>query len=153
MEKSYNILESVQKLPTYQEFIEYVPESVVMLVAELYATTDLEEIPSIVEKAVQFKKAQHLKRVVDDVSFTINTDPDKAEAILRTGISTLPMLSYNIDEMADLLPQSIMDYNETTFGYPIGLSAFSGGLEGGVRTGEVFFVAPPAWASLPFSVV
>jgi len=132
-----------KKLPTYQEFIEYVPESVVMLVAELYATTDLEEIPSIVEKAVQFKKAQHLKRVVDDVSFTINTDPDKAEAILRTGISTLPMLSYNIDEMADLLPQSIMDYNETTFGYPIGLSAFSGGLEGGVRTGEVFFVAAP----------
>ncbi len=132
-----------KKLPTYQEFIEYVPEHVVMLVAELYATTDLEEIPSIVEKAMQFKKAQHLKRVIDDVSFTVNTDPDKAEAILRSGISSLPMLTYSIKEMADMLPEAIMDYNETTFGFPIGLPALSSGLSGGVRTGEVFFIAAP----------
>lgn len=139
-----NYWRTYQKLPSYQELIEIMPEHVISTVAELYATSNLEEVPSIVEKALAFKKAQHLKKVVEEANFLVHTNPDRAEQIIRKGLSDLPIMNYTLKPMSDNLVESIYDHDELMTGYPLGIKAFESGLKNGVRPGELFFIAAPA---------
>lgn len=133
-----------KQLPSYQELMELLPEHVLTLTAELYSMVGLEEVPSIVEKALAFKKTQHLKRVTEEVNFLLHEDVDKAEQLLRKGLQELPLMNYDLKPMSDMLVESIYDHDEIINGYPLGLKAFNSGLEDGVRAGELFFIAAPA---------
>lgn len=130
--------------PKQVELLELCTPKTAASVYQLYETSGYETVPELIDLVMDYVKTKRLRLLLDQAASILQTDPQKAEQIVRSGIMSMPTATVTVTKVQDLLPEAIYHYEDSIFGFPTGISLLDQSLHGGVGLGEIFVVAAPA---------
>jgi len=131
-------------IPSKTVLTEELSTEALYLVNKLYTISDLDSVPSLIDRAVAFVKYKRIQDLVRNVDDTLEHNPDLAEITLRNGLSGLPIPAYNSSPLTSMLPEAIYNYDDNRLGMVTGLPVLDRATKGGIGIGEVFIVAAPS---------
>ena len=133
-----------KRFPKQVELVELCSPSAAAAVYQLYQTSGYEDVPELIDMVMDYVKTKRLRLLLDQATSILPTDPQKAEQILRAGMTSMPSASFSVTPVQELLPEAIYHYEDSVFGFPTGIPILDQATRGGVGLGEIFVIAAPA---------